>query len=204
MKTHWALAILLVSSVILSCKPRGPHFKEGDVVFLVAPTPHTDPVLLATKSNYGHVGIILKHNGELMFFEAISPVKSTPIAPWLKKQEGKHFVVKRLKNAESVLTAQSLSGLDSLASTFEGRPYDSWYNWSDEKLYCSELVWKLYHRIVGIDLCSLRKLKDYDLTPPEVQKKLKERFPEGAPLEETVVSPQDLFESTSLTSVYEQ
>jgi hypothetical protein len=196
--------ILLFAFTVVTCGPRLPHFREGDVVFLVAAIPHTDPVLLATKSNYGHVGIILRHNGQLMFFEAVSPVKYTPIESWLKKQEGRRFVVKRLRNADGVLTGSTLSRLDSLASTFEGRPYDSRYNWSDEKLYCSELVWKLYHRIVGIDLCSLRKLKDYDLTSPDVQEKLRERFPEGVPLEETVVSPQDLFESTSLIPVYEQ
>ncbi len=199
------LLILSVALLAHASAPSGNRpFREGDVVFLVSPTPHTDPVLLATKSRIGHVGMILRHNGEMMFFEAVSPVKYTPLEAWKKKQEGKQFTVKRLARAESVLTARDLARLDSLASTFEGKPYDSWYGWSDEKLYCSELIWKLYDRILGIDLCPLRKLKEYDLTPPEVQKKLKERFPNGAPMEETVVAPEDLYQSRLLTTVYEQ
>ena len=198
----FSIALLALSPA--ACGSDTPLFREGDVVFLVSTTPHTDPVLLATKSRIGHVGMILRHNGELMFYEAVSPVKYTPLEAWKKKQEGKQFTVKRLTRAESVLTAWNLARLDSLASTFEGKPYDSWYGWSDEKLYCSELVWKLYDRILGIDLCPLRKLKEYDLTPPEVEKKLKERFPNGAPLEETVVAPEDLYQSRLLTTVFEQ
>jgi hypothetical protein len=203
MKPSGVIALILLSLPRVSCGTPTPHFREGDVVFLVSPTPHTDPVLLATKSRVGHVGMILRHNGEMMFYEAVSPVKYTPLETWKKKQEGKHFVVKRLLSAESMVTG-NLARLDSLASTFEGKPYDSWYGWSDEKLYCSELVWKLYDRILGIELCNLRKMKDYDLTPPEVQKKLKERFPDGVPLEETVVAPEDLYQSTLLTTIYEQ
>jgi hypothetical protein len=196
------VSIAFLALTFASCGHR--TLQEGDLVFLVSPSPHTDPILLATKSQYGHVGMVLKHKGELMFFEAVSPVKYTPLTAWMKSQENKHFVVKRLENADVTLTGGNLSRMDSLAATFEGKPYDSKYNWSDDKLYCSELVWKIFNRILGIELCQLRKLKDYDLTPPEVQKKLKERYPDGVPLEETVVSPQDLFDGRSLTTVYQQ
>ncbi len=202
MKPPCIVGILLYTLSLTSAPAGGRTLKEGDVVFQVSTRP--DPVLLATRSKYGHVGMILKHKGELMFYEAVSPVRFTPLKTWLRKQKKTQFVVRRLKNAGEILTSRNLSRLDSAASILEGRPYDSWYNWSDEKLYCSELVWKLYHRVLGVDLCELRKLKSYDLTSPEVQKKLKERFPDGAPLEETMVSPQDLFESKVLVTVYQQ
>ncbi len=202
MKPPCIVGILLYTLSLTSAPAGGRTLKEGDVVFQVSTRP--DPVLLATRSKYGHVGMILKHKGELMFYEAVSPVRFTPLKTWLRKQKKTQFVVRRLKNAGEILTSRNLSRLDSAASLLEGRPYDSWYNWSDEKLYCSELVWKLYHRVLGVDLCELRKLKSYDLTSPEVQKKLKERFPDGAPLEETMVSPQDLFESKVLVTVYQQ
>ena len=195
--------ILLVFGVLTS-DAHQLQFREGDVVFLVSPSPHTDPILLATKSQIGHVGMVLKHNGALMIFEAVSPVKYTPIDVWTKKQEGKHFMVRRLTDAKSILTPSNLLRLDSAASVMEGRPYDSWYNWSDEKLYCSELVWKIFDRVLDVKLCNLRKMRDYDLSSPEVQKRLKERFPGGAPLDEMVVSPQDIYESNQLVTVYQQ
>jgi hypothetical protein len=94
--------------------------------------------------------------------------------------------------------------MDSVAVSYEGRPYDSAFNWSDEKLYCSEVVWKVYHQGAGVNVGALRKLKEFDFTSPEVQKKLKERYPAGIPLEETVVSPEDVFQSGLLQTIYQQ
>ncbi len=199
------LSVIVLSLLAVTpCIALDLPLKEGDVVFLVSPSPQSDPILLATRSRYGHVGMILRHKGELMFFEAVSPVKYTPLNSWIRTQEGKHFVVKRLEHAAGLLTSRNLSRMESLASTMEGKPYDSWYNWSDEKFYCSELVWKIFQRILNVKLCDLRRMKDYDLTSPDVQRKLRERFPEGIPLEQMVVSPQDLFESPSLLTVYQQ
>ena len=50
----------------------------------------------------------------------------------------------------------------------------------------------------------LRKMKDFDLSSREVQMKLEERYPNGVPLEETVISPQDVFQSDALATVYSQ
>jgi hypothetical protein len=36
------------------------------------------------------------------------------------------------------------------------------------------------------------------------QKKLRERYPDGIPLEETVISPQECFQSGVLVTVYQQ
>ena len=36
------------------------------------------------------------------------------------------------------------------------------------------------------------------------QKKLRERYPDGVPLEETVISPEDVFECSLLVTVYKQ
>jgi hypothetical protein len=47
-------------------------------------------------------------------------------------------------------------------------------------------------------------MKDFDLSSGEVQMKLEERYPNGVPLEETVISPQDVFESDALATVYSQ
>jgi len=37
-----------------------------------------------------------------------------------------------------------------------------------------------------------------------VRTRLRERYPDGVPLEETVISPQDVFQSDRLTMVYSQ
>ena len=45
------------------------------------------------------------------------------------------------------------------------------------------------------------KLKEFDLSNPLVQAKLKERYGKNIPLEETVVSPQAVFDAPQLTTV---
>jgi uncharacterized protein YycO len=178
--------------------------KEGDIVFQSFPSSQTKAIQLATKSPYSHVGMILRHNCHLMVYEAVGPVKFTPVDSWVRRNTKKHFVVKRLRNVNGILTTRNLARLRRTALTFEGRPYDFVFNWSDDKLYCSELVWKTFHRALGIDVGMLRKMKDFDLSSPEVRNILEQRYPEGVPLEKTVISPEDIFESSSLVTVYKQ
>jgi hypothetical protein len=75
-----------------------------------------------------------------MVYEAVGPVKFTSVNSWIKRDVKRHFVIKRLKNADRILTRQNLAKLPSSALTFEGKKYDFVFSWSDEKLYCSELV----------------------------------------------------------------
>lgn len=204
MKHTLTYSIIVVILLATSCNAGNLPLREGDIVFQSFPSSQTKAIQLATRSQYSHVGVILMRNGSLMVYEAVGPAKFTSVDSWIERDVGKHFVVKRLRNAERILTKRNLARLRSMALTFEGRPYDFVFNWSDDKLYCSELVWKIYHRALNIDIGKLRKLKDFDLSSPEVKKELQERYPGGVPLEETVISPQDVFQSGSLITVYKQ
>ena len=75
--------------------------------------------------------------------------------------------------------------------------------WSDDKIYCSELIWKIYQRATGIELGKLQKLSDFDLTNDLVKKKIKERYGDKIPTEEIVILPDALFESELLITVKE-
>jgi hypothetical protein len=75
------------------------------------------------------------------------------------------------------------------------------FEWSDDRIYCSELVWKIYQRGAGIEIGALQTMKDFDLTSPAVAAKLRERFGDTVPLNETVISPAAMFDSPLLTTV---
>lgn len=74
-----------------------------------------------------------------------------------------------------------------------GRNYDARFQWDDENLYCSELVWKIYQN-AGIELCMPRLFKDYDLQRPEIRSLIKSRYGsfDRLPMDEKVVAPSDL------------
>jgi len=197
-------AVVFLTFCAASCQSHNFPLREGDLVFQSFSSPQTRAIQLATKSRFSHMGIILRHDDTLMVYEAVGPVKFTSISDWIDRDPGEHFVVKRLKNAENILTKENLEKLERVAASFKGRPYDFAFNWSDEKIYCSELVWKIYDRALGIEVGGLRKMKDFDLSSAEVRLRLRERYPRGVPLDETVISPQDVFRSDTLTTVYSQ
>ncbi len=172
--------------------------QSGDIIFHTSLSSQSMAIQLATDSPYSHVGIVMIDNNEKYVLEAIQPVQYTPIEEWIKRGEKGHYVIKRLKNSSSVITENSIANLKSNATQYLGKNYDLKFEWSDDKIYCSELVWKLYKESFGIELCSLKTIKDYDLQNKQVQSKMKERYGNEIPLNEIVVSPQDIFESSLL------
>jgi hypothetical protein len=71
--------------------------------------------------------------------------------------------------------------LRQAARGFGGKPYDLTFEWSDDRIYCSELVWKIYERGLGIRIGRLQKLGDFDLSDPAVKAKIKERYRKSCP-----------------------
>ncbi len=134
-------------------------------------------------------------------FEAVQPVKSTPLAKWIARgQEGK-YVVKRLKNADQVLTPPVIQNMKQIGNQFKGKNYDLTFEWTDDRIYCSELIWKVYQRATGIEIGKLDKLSSFDLSAPAVKKKMKERYGDNIPMNEPVISPAAIFESALLVTV---
>jgi uncharacterized protein YycO len=100
-----------------------------------------------------------------------------------------HFVIKRLANANSVLTPEALAKLAKVGASFLGEHYDLTFEWSDDRMYCSELIWKVYDRARGIDIGKLQKIREFNLTDPAVAKLMKQRHGDAAPMDELVKSP---------------
>jgi hypothetical protein len=150
------------------------------------------------------MGLVLHRNGAPYVLEAAATVKYTPLDQWIARGHGRHFVAKRLKAASTVLDAKALQALRAQAGRLEGRPYDLTFEWSDERMYCSELVWKVYDRAVGIRVGELQRLRDFNLSDPVVKAKMRQRYGDAVPLDEAVVSPSAMFASPLLETVAEE
>jgi len=170
----------------------------GDLVFQESESGQSQAIRLATGSRYTHVGVVLEHHGRRFVFEAVEPVRYTPLEAWIARGVGGHYVAKRL---ESGLSPESIEKLNALAAEYLGRAYDWSFEWSDRRFYCSELVHKLFERAAGVQLAKPKRLGDFALEAPAVKKKLKERYGDKVPLDEPMVSPQQLFESPLLVEV---
>ncbi len=176
--------------------------KSGDIIFQTSRSTQSKAVQLATRSEYSHMGIVYIKNDEVFVYEAVQPVKLTPLMQWIKRGEKQKFVVKRLKNADKVLTSANLAKMQQVGEKYLGKDYDLFFEWSDKRIYCSELVWKIYKEALDIEVGKVQTLKDFDLSNVVVKAKLKERYGDSIPLEEPVISPEIMFDSDKLKTVF--
>ena len=171
--------------ILLGCKPtvstavEPMTLRDGDIIFQTTPSKQSQAIQIVTHSPYSHVGIIFMREGKPYVYEAIS-------------------------KAQQVLTPNAIKKLKAQAMTFKAKPYDLTFEWSDSRIYCSELVWKIYERALGIKVGKLQKLGDFDLSHPLVQYQLKQRYGNKVPLKNTVISPANMFASEQLTLVVQR
>lgn len=174
---------------------------NGDLIFQTSLSRQSKAIQLATQSKYSHCGLIFKKGNGFFVFEAVQPVKLTPLDQWIARGKDGTFVIKRLKNADQILTPATLEKMKAIGNSFKGKSYDLTFEWSDDKIYCSELIWKIYKRATGLEIGKLQTLKDFDLSHPAVQTKMKERYGNRIPMDETVISPVAIFDSELLRVV---
>lgn len=178
--------------------------QNGDIIFQISLSGQGKAIQLATNSVYTHCGIVFEESkGVFSVLEAIQPVTITPLQDWIARGDNAHYVLKRLKNASEVLTLPTLQRMLKVGKAMVGKPYDIYFGWSDERIYCSELVWKVYKQGANIEIGGLQKLEDFDLTSQEVKQKMQERYGQNIPYKELVISPARLFESELLETVQE-
>lgn len=200
-----ALVVLLVALAAPAWgAPPQALVRNGDIVFQRSRSSQSPAIQRATGSPYSHVGLILLRGGKPYVFEAGPTVRFTPLQEWIAQGRGGHYVVKRLRNAETALGKEAVRKIRAQARLFEGKAYDAAFDWSDDRMYCSELVWKVYHRALGVRLGRLRKLREFRLDDPVVAQALTERYGSRVPLEEWVISPADIYRSEQIVTVKEK
>lgn len=181
-------------------KQNSQTLKSGDIIFIINPAGQGKAIQLATKSKYTHVGIVFIEDGKPYVYHAVEPVSKSTLSEFIAMSEDGTYSIKRLKD-QSLLTDKILKQMNAEANLKLGIHYDLGFNWSDEELYCSEYVWKLYDHSLKIEIGKLRPLKEFDLSHPKVQYIMKERYGKNIPYDEKMISPGDMYTSTLLEDI---
>jgi uncharacterized protein YycO len=194
---RFVLAMLLAGFIGMTAAAAVP-LRDGDLVFQTSRSSQSLAVQRATHSRWSHMGVVLMRDGKPFVFEAGATVRYTPLAQWAARGAGGTYAVRRLKQA---LTTGQLAKLHAATGKYAGRPYDRYFEWSDERIYCSELVWKLYRDALGIEIGARQQLRDFDLTDAAVKAKMRERYGARVPWKEPVISPRAMYDSPLLEAV---
>lgn len=198
------IVILLIFSLALIKTKLLPYYKfknyipkNGDLIF--QSLPQNDLVLAIegiSESPYSHCGIVVYKNSSWMVLEAIGHVKYTPLYEWVQRGRKEAFSVYRLKGNKD------LKPFIAEAAKFLGKPYDSRYRLDDEKIYCSELIYKSYVKSNKVKLGKLKALGDM---PWEAYKKTIRKYENGPPpLERLMITPKNLSLAPELELFYKQ
>ncbi len=179
------VALLLAVTVLKSrLAPVASVLKEGDIVFQTSKSTQSKYIILATKSQWSHCGIIIEKPDGLYVLEAISPVSLTPYQQWVERGRGKRVSMKRYTEDPVKIKY----------SKYLGKQYDKAFKFGNSKWYCSELVYDIYKRQLGVELCEPRPVSDYVING--LDKILTKR---GIDKNQLVVAPSDLYDSELLT-----
>ena len=191
----------LIAITFLAWSFAGPAeaaVRDGDIVFQTSRSAQSQAIQMATHSPFSHMGLIVFRKGRPLVLEAIAHVQLTPLTKWAARGEKGRYVVKRLRDDRVLRDPAKLAALRKAALRFAGRPYDPYFEWTDDRIYCSELVWKAYERALGVQLGPLGSLDSFDLSSRLVQAKMTERYGGKVPLGEPVISPAAIFNSPLL------
>jgi len=159
------------------------------------------------------MGLVHFDGQDAFVYEAVGPVKRTPFEEWTNRGVDGRYVVKRLKEAEGYLTETEITSMKDIGRGYSGKPYDPYFQWSDERIYCSELVWKIFKEALDIEVGARQRVADFDLSDDSCTAIIRERFPNGTcrpdgpaveciDLDEPAISPASMFDSELLEEVF--
>ncbi|HTN76979.1 MAG TPA: YiiX/YebB-like N1pC/P60 family cysteine hydrolase [Pirellulaceae bacterium] len=195
----------MITGVLLVGIAFGPRYwkywnyqpQEGDIIMQsLTRGPMINMIEGATKSPWSHCGIVMREQGRWVVYEASSYVEGTPLADVILRSRDEQYAIYRLKPEHRQHIPRVLEEVRKL----DGLPYDTRYEMDDEKIYCSELIYKAYRNATGRPLGKLVRLDELAWQPYEQFIEKLEGGP--VPLDRVMITPRDLAQAEQLELVY--
>jgi hypothetical protein len=130
--------------------------------------------------------------GKPYVLETLNTLKLTPLDKFVARSKGGRYWLKR----------SDKKGVKIKYDHYLGKSYDVAFRLDNDIYYCSELVYDIYKKQLGIELCEPKKIDDYLIFGtgelPKVKAEMKRR---GIKAEQYAVAPVDIFRSDKLKAV---
>lgn len=172
--------------------------KEGDIIFKSLPKfDLVEAIEGITESSYSHCGMLIEKSGRWYVREAFFDVHDITLFRWISRGRGYKFSVFRLRPEYTEIIP---AFIDS-STKFLGRPYDMKHELDDEKIYCSELIYKSFKDATGEELGKLVPL--YSLKWHSYKGVILKYNSGGKPnLDRLLITPRHLSEAHQLEKVF--
>lgn len=189
MRALFILIVWLAASAAVAQDPQA-----GDVVFHRSRSAQSQIIQQVTGSPWTHVGVVFERDGSLQVLEAVQPVRWTPLEDWVRRGRGGEVAIRRLRTP---LSAQQLDTLRETGERFLGRPYDRRFEWNEQRIYCSELVWLMFEQALGFRLSEPQTWSELSLSPA-ARRLARRRLGRLPPSDALIVTPVALLNSNAL------
>jgi hypothetical protein len=117
------------------------------------------------------MGIIKNEHGKIGVIEAGRVVGETPLEAWVNRGIMSRVAIYR----DSSLTPDQAQHILSAAHALYGRPYDIFFSFNNEAIYCSELPWLAWQSI-GIKIGRVQKISELNFDNALVRKLIQQRW----------------------------
>jgi hypothetical protein len=166
--------------------------REGDVIFHTSQSSQSPLIQVGTRSHITHCGIVVMKDGKPYVLETLKTLVLTPLDKFIARgKDGKYWLKRSDKEDIKIDYAHYL-----------GKSYDFAFSFDNDIYYCSELVYDIYKRQLGIELCTPKQIGDYLILGTDKLDKIKEAMSRrGITKEQYAVAPVDIFESEHLYNV---
>ena len=181
-----------------------PDLMEGDIIVQDIQNATGDLMREAMPAEWTNIGIIFRRDadGAMVVMDVIGKVRLTPLPEWISAGRENKVALYRLKDGENQLVPKNVKKLRVACKPFKSTPADRYFGWSDDELYSSELVWKVYQNGLGISLCPLRKLNTLSLGGEKVKPLITKKYGAVVPATEYAVTIADIYSSPQLKLLY--
>ena len=168
------------------------NIREGDVIFQTSTSEQSPLIKLATRSVITHCGIIIMKGSKPYVLETSWTLQLTPLDKFIARGKGGRYWLKRSEK----------DNIKIEYAHYMGKPYDLAFSFNNDISYCSELVYDIYKKQLGIELCEPKKVGDYMILGvdklPWLKKAMKKR---DITKQQYAVAPVEVFRSDNLKLV---
>ena len=181
MKRRSVLPKVLISLVLLICLAAGrlyatangdfPPLQDGDLVFQTSTSSQSSAILIATADPYSHMGIVKNDGKAIKVVEAAGTVKETALQEWINRGLLKRVAVYR----DPDLTQEQAKRILAAARELYGKPYDIFFSFNNDAIYCSELPYLAY-RAAGLSVGKIQKVSSLHFDNFFVRKLIQQRW----------------------------